>query len=88
MRRMVASPGGSQAGLEVAEVRRHRRIVSIRYLLEKAAQSSRFSALSSLAARLSLLGRIYIPVNFADIINVYARKPAGHFESIGAGTGG
>jgi hypothetical protein len=65
-----------QAGLEVVEVRRHRRIVSARYLLEKAAaQPSRLSGLFRLAARLPFLGRLHIPVNFGDIINVYARKP-------------
>jgi dolichol-phosphate mannosyltransferase len=65
-----------QAGLEVVEVRRHRRIVSARYLLEKAAaQPSRLSGLFRLAARLPFLGRLHIPVSFGDIINVYARKP-------------
>ena len=65
-----------QAGLEVVKVRRHRRIVSARYLLEKAAaQPSRLSGLFRLAACLPFLGRVHIPVNFGDIINVYARKP-------------
>ena len=65
-----------RAGLEVVEVRRHRRIVSARYLLEKAAaQSSPLSGLFRRAARLPLLGRIHVPVNLGDIINVYARKP-------------
>jgi dolichol-phosphate mannosyltransferase len=65
-----------QAGLEVVEVRRHRRIVSARYLLEKAAaQLSPLSGLLRLAARLPLLGRIHVPVNFGDIVNLYARKP-------------
>jgi len=67
----------SRCGLEVVEVRRHRRIVSARYLLQKlAAQSAAFSPLLLLLARLPLLGGIHVPVNLGDIINVYAEKPA------------
>ncbi len=61
--------------LDVVNVRRHRRIVSARYLLEKAAaQFPRFGGLFRLGARLPLLGHIHVPVNFGDIINVYAVK--------------
>lgn len=67
----------SRCGLDVLEVRRHRRIVSARYLLQKvAAQSAWLFPTLSLAARLPLLGNIHVPVNLGDIINVYAVKPA------------
>ena len=65
----------AQCNLEVARVRRHRRIVSARYLLEKAAaQFPWASGALVLLARLPLLGRVHLPVNFGDIINVYAIK--------------
>jgi len=65
------------AGLEVVEVRRHRRIVSARYLLEKAAAAAPAAGpLLRVLANLPLLGRVYVPVNFGDLINVYAVKPA------------
>ena len=65
----------AQCNLEVARVRRHRRIVSARYLLGKAAaQFPWASGALALMARLPLLGRVHLPVNFGDIINVYAVK--------------
>ncbi len=67
----------AQSQLEVARVRRHRRIVSARYLLEKvAAQFPRIGGALTLVARLPLLGRLHLRVNFGDIVNVYAVKPA------------
>ena len=67
----------AQSQLEVARVRRHRRIVSARYLLEKAAtQFPRAGGALALVARLPLLGRLHLRVNFGDIINVYAVKTA------------
>ena len=65
----------AQCNLEVTRVRRHRRIVSARYLLEKAAaQFPWASGPLRLAARFPLLGHLHLPVNFGDIINVYAIK--------------
>ena len=67
----------AQCHLEVARVRRHRRIVSARYLLEKAAtQFPHVGGALAVVARLPLLGRLHLRVNFGDIINVYAVKPA------------
>ncbi len=66
----------ARCGLVVIRVRRHRRIVSARYLLEKAAaQSGRLGGAFRLAARLPLLARLHLPVNLGDIVNVYALKP-------------
>jgi len=65
----------ARGDLQVARVCRHRRIVSARYLLEKAAvQFSGAAAALRVAARLPLLGSIHVPVNLGDIINVYAVK--------------
>ena len=65
----------AQCHLEVARVQRHRRIVSARYLLEKgAAQFPGLGRVLRLVARLPLLGRLHLPVNLGDIINVYAVK--------------
>lgn len=67
----------AQCRLEVVEVRLHRRIVSIRYLLEKAAaQFPLVGSVFRLGARLPLLGQLHVPVNFGDIINLYAIKAA------------
>jgi dolichol-phosphate mannosyltransferase len=62
-------------GLDVTSVRRHRRIVSVRYFLEKgAAQTKTFGVLLRAIAKLPGLGHIHVPINFGDIINVYAVK--------------
>lgn len=62
------------AGFEVLQIERHKRIVSLRYLLEKAAAS--LGPLAIVGKVIGLpFGRIYVTVDFGDIMNVFARRP-------------
>jgi dolichol-phosphate mannosyltransferase len=64
-----------KAGFEVLEITRAKRIVSLRYFLEKAA-----AVLRPIAPLLELLavpfGSLYVTVDFGDNIMVIARKPS------------
>jgi dolichol-phosphate mannosyltransferase len=62
------------AGFEVLAVETHKRIVSLRYLLEKGA-----ALLGPLAPLGKIIGRpfgsVFVTVDLGDIINVYSRRP-------------
>lgn len=62
------------AGFEVLQVETHKRVVSLRYLMEKGA-----ALLGPLAPVGRILGRpfgkIFVTVDLGDIVNVYSRRP-------------
>ena len=63
------------AGFEILVVERHKRVVSLRYFIEKISNFVPF--LSPLGRLVALpFGRIYITVNFGDLMNIYAMRPA------------
>jgi SAM-dependent methyltransferase len=63
------------AGFDVLVVERHQRVVSLRYFIEKLSNFVPF--LSPLGRLVALpFGNIYITVNFGDLMNIYAMKPA------------
>ncbi len=66
------------AGFEVVEVRRHRRIVSISYLLSRleGKLGMAYRPLDWLTKALGL-GRRLVGVDFGDIVTLFARKPLG-----------
>lgn len=64
-----------EAGFEVLAIERHKRIVSLRYLLQKAAANLGPLAILGRVAGLPF-GRVYVTVDFGDIMNVFARRPS------------
>lgn len=63
-----------EAGFEVLRVETHKRIVSVRYLLEKA--FALFGPLAPLGKAIGKpFGDLYATVDLGDIINVYSRRP-------------
>jgi 2-polyprenyl-3-methyl-5-hydroxy-6-metoxy-1,4-benzoquinol methylase len=63
-----------QAGFEVLVVEAHKRVVSVRYLLEKVfAQLGPLAPLGRFAGR--PFGKVYATVDLGDIVNVFARRP-------------
>jgi len=63
------------AGFEVIRIERHKRIVSLRYLLRKG--MSLFGPLAFLGRILGLpFGKVFVTVDLGDIMNVYCRRPA------------
>jgi dolichol-phosphate mannosyltransferase len=63
------------AGFKVLAIERHKRIVSLRYFVEKAASMvPGFATLGRVLA--SPFGRWYITVDLGDIMNIYALKPS------------
>lgn len=62
-----------EAGFEVLEVETHKRVVSLRYLLEKvAALLGPLAPLGRWAGR--PFGGVFVTVDLGDIVNVYARR--------------
>lgn len=74
------------AGFEVLKVETHKRIVSLRYLLEKIA-----ALLGPLAPVGKILGRpfgkVFVTVDMGDIINVYSRRPPAPLDRAAPGDG-
>jgi hypothetical protein len=63
------------AGFEVLAIERHKRIVSLRYFIEKGSSLvPRFGRLGRALA--APFGRVFITVDLGDIINIYAVRPA------------
>lgn len=63
------------AGFEVLAIEPHQRVVSLRYFIEKAA--SLVPGIGPLGRMAALpFGRFYITVDFGDIMNIYATRPA------------
>lgn len=63
------------AGFEILSVERHKRVVSLRYFIEKTANLVPF--LAPLGRLVALpFGRFYITVDFGDLMNIYATRPA------------
>lgn len=65
-----------QAGFDVLEIETHKRVVSARYLIEKLA--ALLGPLAPAGRWVSRpFGKIFVTVDLGDIVNVYARRPAG-----------
>ena len=65
------------AGFKVLSISRHKRVTSIRYLLQKiACYSSLAEACLGIPVKLLGIGDKQLTANFGDIMDVYAEKPA------------
>lgn len=64
------------AGFEVVATEEHRRVVSLRYFIEKAA--SQVPAIAPLGVWIARpFGRLSVSIDFGDIMNVFAVRPGG-----------
>ncbi len=63
-----------QAGFEVLEVETHKRVVSVRYLMEKVA--ALLGPLAPVGRWMGQpFGKVFVTVDLGDIVNVYTRRP-------------